>query len=348
MMRSALIALALFPLALTPARAGDAQILGEFILPNDTAFDGVPVGGLSELERDPETGHYLALSDDQAEKGPARFYTLSIDADGTGIQGVRILSMTEIKHPDGGSYKAKDVDPEAMRLLPDGTLAWAHERDAMGKPYAGLMAKDGTQIRAFHTPERYDHPRKNLSYESVAISLDGKQVILGVENALEGDGPVADVSTGTLVRLLTLDAATAEPVTERAYPVDKVILRPKPADGFRTCGLVALLAHPNGGYLSLERAFSAGMGNMVRLYRATDESATDTLAIDGLEGKDITPLRKGLLLELKNGSPLERIDNLEGMAWGPEVDGAPTVILVSDNNFSEKQITQFLLVKLPK
>ena len=37
------------------------------------------------------------------------------------------------------------------------------------------------------------------------------------------------------------------------------------------------------------------------------------------------------------------LDNLEGMTWGPRLPtGQPTLILVSDNNFSGRQVTQFL------
>ena len=37
------------------------------------------------------------------------------------------------------------------------------------------------------------------------------------------------------------------------------------------------------------------------------------------------------------------LDNLEGMAFGPDLpDGRRTLVLVSDDNFSETQVTQFL------
>ncbi|NJK53191.1 MAG: esterase-like activity of phytase family protein, partial [Leptolyngbyaceae cyanobacterium SU_3_3] len=41
------------------------------------------------------------------------------------------------------------------------------------------------------------------------------------------------------------------------------------------------------------------------------------------------------------------LDNLEGMALGSKLpDGSQTLLLVSDNNFTKRQITQFLLFKL--
>jgi hypothetical protein len=40
---------------------------------------------------------------------------------------------------------------------------------------------------------------------------------------------------------------------------------------------------------------------------------------------------------------VERVDNLEGKAWGPRPpDGRRTLVLVSDNNFSAAPVTQLL------
>ena len=41
------------------------------------------------------------------------------------------------------------------------------------------------------------------------------------------------------------------------------------------------------------------------------------------------------------------IDNIEGMTFGPSLpDGRNTLIIVSDNNFSAGQFTQFILLAL--
>jgi hypothetical protein len=41
------------------------------------------------------------------------------------------------------------------------------------------------------------------------------------------------------------------------------------------------------------------------------------------------------------------LDNLEGMALGPRLpDGTQSLLLVSDDNFSNSQLTQFLLFRL--
>ena len=47
--------------------------LGEFVIPTGHMENGVEFGGISGLDFDAATGHYLAISDDRSERGPARF-----------------------------------------------------------------------------------------------------------------------------------------------------------------------------------------------------------------------------------------------------------------------------------
>jgi len=40
------------------------------------------------------------------------------------------------------------------------------------------------------------------------------------------------------------------------------------------------------------------------------------------------------------------LDNIEGITFGPMVDGKRTLILVSDNNFNPAQFTQFIALTI--
>lgn len=75
--------------------------------------------------------------------------------------------------------------------------------------------------------------------------------------------------------------------------------------------------------------------------------ATDTSQIASLKGslKGIRPIKKKLLLDLNElGIPL---DNLQGMTLGPRLpDGTQSLLLVSDDNFNDEQVSQFLLFRL--
>ena len=67
---------------------------------------------------------------------------------------------------------------------------------------------------------------------------------------------------------------------------------PDPAGGFTTNGLVELLAlDDKGGFLALERSFSIGIGNSIRLYLAEAAGATDVSGTPSLASVDYTPDR---------------------------------------------------------
>ena len=77
--------------------------------------------------------------------------------------------------------------------------------------------------------------------------------------------------------------------------------------------------------------------------------ATDTRSIQSLRNGNYVPASKRLVLDL-NQLNLPRLDNIEGIAWGPKLaNGNDSLVLVSDDNFNPAQVTQFLAFEvLPK
>jgi hypothetical protein len=69
---------------------------------------------------------------------------------------------------------------------------------------------------------------------------------------------------------------------------------------------------------------------------------------ESLAGLRFRPLSKRLILNLDTlpelgSSRLPKIDNIEGVSFGPTLpNGHRSLVLVSDNNFNPDQITQFL------
>jgi hypothetical protein len=105
----------------------------------------------------------------------------------------------------------------------------------------------------------------------------------------------------------------------------------------------------------MERSFSVGgvlgggTGNVVTIYEVSTRGATDVLAVDALyDGGSPIPfdaVDKTPIFEFDDlGIP---IDNIEGMTFGPPLpDGRTSLIIVSDNNFSPGQFTQFIVLAL--
>jgi hypothetical protein len=101
-----------------------------------------------------------------------------------------------------------------------------------------------------------------------------------------------------------------------------------------------------GHFLSLERSYGL-LGASAKIYQVATGAATDTSGIATLKGdiSRIDAVKKKLVLDLSTLGIY--LDNLEGMALGPRLpDGSQSLVLVSDDNFSDTQLTQFLLLRL--
>ncbi|MFT6037133.1 MAG: hypothetical protein ACI9XJ_002723, partial [Marivirga sp.] len=74
---------------------------------------------------------------------------------------------------------------------------------------------------------------------------------------------------------------------------------------------------------------------------------TDISDFSSLREESYQAVKKSLYIDFSDYG--KRIDNIEGMAFGNELeDGTVSLICVSDNNFSDKQQTQFWLFSIPK
>ena len=92
---------------------------------------------------------------------------------------------------------------------------------------------------------------------------------------------------------------------------------------------------------------SRGKGtNRIRLYRVSLDKATDVSGLASLRGQPITPAAKTLLFDLGSvpGLPqaLSALDNFEGLALLGSRNGASSLLMVSDDNFSDTQRTWFV------
>lgn len=365
------------------ALAADINLsyLGQQTVPTGTLFAGTSVGGLSALDYDAANQRYFALSDDRSGINPARFYTLSLDlgqftrAAAPGMAGVSFTGVTTLQQPGGGAFATNAVDPEGLRLDPArGTLYWSNEGQRSPgflNPTVREMNLDGTHARDFAVPTYYNPSGSslglsagdqgvydNLAFESVALSTDGNTLYVATENGLTQNGLPATILSGSRSRILAFDIATGLPSAEYIHDIAPVPVLPRPITALATNGLSDMVAIGDLEFIAIERSFSSGVavpgtsttGYTIRLHHLDATSATNVAGLSSLSGLAITPVAKTLLLDLatlKNddGSPLA-LDNIEGLTLGPVVDGKQTLILVSDNNFSASQSTQFVALQI--
>lgn len=377
--------LPLLSLASAPTLAADWSLsyIGQQIVASGTSFQGTTVGGLSGIDFDAGTGTYYAISDDRSGLNAARFYNLSLNIDQftrsatPGAAGVAFNNVTTLQTPGGTAFAPNTVDPEGIRYnAATKTLVWSNEgqRTAAGlqNPTVREMSLDGSHVREFGVPTAYQPSgsvvgttvgdrgiNNNLAFESLTYSTDGRTLYTATENALVQDGPTASVANGSRSRILSFDVATGQAGAEYAYDVSPVALAPNPAGQFATNGLTDLLAIGDRQFIGIERSFATGAqtpgtpvtGNTIRLYLIDARNATDISGRESIAGDDsVVAASKELLIDLSDlrnddGSALA-LDNIEGLTLGPVVNGKQTLVLVSDNNFSGTQFTQFVALQI--
>ena len=383
MRKICVIVLAVWSLAL-PVHAGGFGLsyLGQQIVPSGVTFDDTVVGGLSSLDYSANSGRYFAISDDRSSINPARFYELSLDlakfqrSSNPGYAGVSFNAVTTIQQPGGGAFATNTVDPEGLRFDPArNKIYWSDEgkrsRAGYRNPAVREMNTDGSHVRDFAVPDYY-HPsgsrhglrsgdkgiHDNLAFESLAISKDGNTLYTATENGLAQDSPPAAVGNGSRARILSFDIATGLPGAEYVYNVEQVAVAPIVPGLYATNGLTDMIAVGDRQFITVERSYALGAqtpgspvtGKTIRLFYVDARNATDVSGLESIVGQNVKAVTKTLLLDLSelkqdDGSILA-LDNIEGITFGPEFDGKATLILVSDNNFSSRQFTQFVALQI--
>jgi len=341
------------PAAATPSRL---RLLGETTLPHRMQYQGTTVGGLSAIDHDPAGGQWVALCDDRSELQPARFYTLQLRL-GPGQIDVQVTGVATLRQADGQPFPRRAtggevVDPEGLRLLPGGRgLLWTSEGEPrVNQPPALREARlDGSHVRSFEIPATLHFaprpgtgPRDNNTFEGLALTPDAATAWVAMEAALEQDGPVPAVGRpGGPCRFTAFDVASGRAVRQLAYLPDAVPHPPAIPGGFTDNGVSEVLMLDAARMLVLERAYSMGVGNSLRLYEIDTRQGSDTLAVAQLRRGEYRAAPKRLVADLAQLG-LSRLDNTEGMCWGPQLpNGHRSLVVVSDDNFNARQVTQF-------
>jgi hypothetical protein len=220
-------------------------------------------------------------------------------------------------------------------------------------PWVRLFVLDGRQLEDLPVPLAFildaipqtRGVRQNLGFESGATV--GPYFFTGSEGALVQDGPPAGGGVPSPPRLLRYNLKTGEPAASTCSgrtPSPSRRCRPR--------------ASPSTASSSSSRSESAASSR----WSARSRWAPPTRGTRSSSTRSSSPARRTstgarawpasstrcagaetLLLDLDAlGIPL---DNVEGMAFGPDLaDGRRALVLVSDNNFAPAQFTQFLLL----
>jgi hypothetical protein len=368
-------ALLISPSAATSARPDadaqtvvDVEFLGETVVPTGTMFGGTEIGGLSSITYDAARGVYHTLSDDQGNRpsgDPVRYYTVDVDlSDGALDDGdVEFVDVTQLFEMKKTPFSPGGLDPEGFTLAREGFLFMSSEGNTLADPiidpFIRRYNRNGRVTADLPIPGQYisngvDHGvRFNLAFESLNVTPDGHSLVTAGEGALFQDGPASTFTNGSLARILAYDVPKRSAIAEYVYQLAPWA---ETSAIFGVNGIVEVLPIDDlGTMLVMERSFSVGgvlgggTGNVVVINEISTMGASDVVDVDALyDGGspiDLTPVSQAEVFAFDDlGIP---IDNIEGMTFGPALpDGRQTLVVVSDNNFSAGQFTQFIVLAL--
>ncbi|MFF7936351.1 MULTISPECIES: esterase-like activity of phytase family protein [unclassified Streptomyces] len=288
-----------------------------------TTYDGTFVGNLSALAVDRD-GSLAALSDRSALFGldartlaPRKVVPLADE------NGAALDSEGLVIDRDGTRLVTSETEPSIRRYSADGRIL-----DRLPVPASLQVAPAGRAT-------------SNQTFEGLTLMNGGRTLLASMEYALSGD------TTGT-VRFQTWQrhGKSWQPAAQYAYRTDAAFL-----------GVPEVQALPDGRLLVLERGFTSGVGNTVRLYLADPRRATDTSGIENLTGQSgVRLIRKTLLTDIascpslgataKQPQPNPLLDNIEGMVVTGHEKGRLKVLLVSDDNQNAVQTTRFYFLRV--
>jgi len=330
-------------------------------------FDKGTLGGVSGLAYDPRAGDWIAVSD--SRRAPQWFH-MRFRLDPNRVL-VDVLSTVRALAP--ADADAWWTDFEAVAVLPNGNLLITSEgdvEDGMRVPAALWQYNgQGQYVSSIKLPEKFvpdaaGRPprglRDNNGFEGMAVDAALSRVWAVSEVPLWQDDDVAGFDRGARARILELSTANGDVrvTRELVYPIDPVGRVPNQPPGAEVVdqGVSELTLLPGGVLVALERAFvreraTGWSANVIRLFRITLDEADDVSAATSLRDVPAArPVRKQLLADLSTFAPkldqrLKALDNFEAAAEGPMTsDGRPTLLLMTDDNFNEEQVTAVVVL----
>lgn len=351
---------AVFITGVSPVISFSLNFVNEQILPFNFALNNAPVGGLSALSYDQDKNIFIALSDDKGHKGPPRFYELKLDIRETEKPyTLQMIKQISLRNRQGQIIS--QIDPEGIDFFRSDHIFISTEgaqmRDLFAPPALFMFDTNGILLSSWDLPKIYwpdNHEqvgewgvKENKGFEALSISPDKNWLYLATESSLHQDDQ-GDSSNQQYIRISRFDIETAKMADQFIYPMDVNI---NIGNFSGTNGLTDFLSLEDEQMITVERAYLKDSTvssdrksdmTLVRLFLTNCFSASNVSQYEELKEGQFITCGKSLLADLSsvlgNG-----VDNIEGIAMGPEVSpGNYLLVLVSDNNFRQTQKTQFL------
>jgi hypothetical protein len=349
--------------------APSLKLISSIEIPFDETFQNTKVGGLSGIDYDAKNDLYYLICDDRSVFNNSRFYTAKISLSEDKIKSFTFQNVTYLKDETGKSYgnwntsPNTSADPEDMRYNPKtNSLIWSSEgarvitadKEVLQNPSMNFMDLKGDFLGNVTLPENLKMqklekgPRNNGTLEGITFDKKYKNIYANIEEPLFEDGEQANTSKGGLIRLYQFDAKTKKNTAQFGYQLEPIALEPNPKGAFGVNGISAIQYYGKNQLLVVERSYSTGtQACTVKIFLCDLKKATNVKNHPSLQNQKLELASKKLILNMDDLGIF--IDNIEGLTFGPKLtNGNPSIIFVSDNNFSDKQKTQVLVFELVK
>ena len=332
------------------------KFLDEYIIPANSSFNNLKIGGLSGIDFKNDT---LYLIDDRSTK--PIIYTLKWKSFYSKIEKLSFIESINLKETDE-VFRKKSMDLESIRIGNDSNFWLSSEGNinASKNPSIFQIDTQGNFLKEMKLPNYFkvggnNYPISNRFFEAMTWDHENKNIWAATELPLQFDGSIPQLwKTYSPVRFTEFNTATGEAKQQFTYNLDRVVR--VPLLPFYVNGITEILSLSKNEFLVVERSFSAGRGkrsNRIKLFLANKSGAVNTLTREKLSKRDeIVLAKKELLLDFKKirkQIPSKRIDNIEGLCFGPTLaNGNKTLLFVSDNNFNSfgDQITQIIWIEI--
>ena len=328
--------------AATAAAPPAVRFVAQAQIATGTTFAGRDVGGLSGLAYDRAADLLYAVVDDPTGHPPPRLLRFRWHPPAA----PELVDWVDLAD-DHGALPTAGADLEGLARATTGELFVSSEGDVKAgiAPWVGDFDSTGHLRRRLPLPAAFGLANQhgtshNQGFEALTLA-DDDTLIAGVEGPLAQDQP-PPAREQARVRLLRWDLRASAPPGEWLYPIDPQHAKPVGEAKFGVAGLVDLLPFsPTASdrhLLALERSYVDGVGFAVKLFEASLAGAEEVTGDDALAGRAVRTATKRRLADFAAlGVP---IGNYECLTWGPAgEDGAPLLIVVSDNNFNAPEGT---------
>ena len=311
----------------------------------EDSVDGIHFGGISGIDYQNDT--LFMISD--SGKHP-RIFTSGLQIVQQKLKLNAPQLFLDIKTAEGQYFDLESIQKfsssNAFLISSEGNI-----KEGIA-PSIFKLHNNGKIVNNYTLPDNYQIINKksevihNRAIEAITFNKNKTGFWFSTEFPLRSEGkPPKLFKSGAPQQFLFYDLRTDQVTSRFKYQLDPI---PKlPLLPYSLNGLTGMQLISSNQIITIERGFSAGWGkhsNRVKLFLIQSDEA--------LNKTDQQSINKYLLLNLKKIKKqinADRIDNIEGICFGPSLaDGSSTLLLISDDNFDayNDQITQLIWLKI--